>query len=271
MSEQPEPANFTADWEAWHEAREAELGDPYGWLSVTEIVFPGATPETIAHVPGAWSADESGITVALEEGEWLDLEGERITGTYSFGPFVEREAHYLTREDLRLEVSKWGETYIIRPRIPRSAALEAYRGIPTFEPDESWSIVGEFRPFPWPRQFHLDAEGGLKETYESPGEVYFTKDGVEHSLTAFYGQFADGPGGLFLLFRDQTSGKETYGSSRSVRTAPVRADSTVVIDFNRAMNMPCAFSDNTVCVLPPAQNTLALRVLAGEKTPYERH
>lgn len=262
---------FHADWQEWHAAREAELGDPKGWLSVFAIVFPTPEPQEIEGVPGRWSATpETGITAELPEGVEFDFEGTTVAGTHTFGPFVERQTHYLTRGDLIVEVSKWGESYIVRPRRPESAALAAYQGIPTFEPDPSWVIEGRFIPFNWGRQYHLDAEGGVKETYESPGEVEFERDGQTHRLVVFYGQYSTTPGGIWLLFRDATSGKETYGASRSLRTDAVRPDGTVILDFNRAMNMPCAFSDFTVCALPPAENTLSLAITAGEKTPYER-
>lgn len=267
----PDLEKFRADWEEWHAAREAELGDPLGWLSVFAIVFPTSTPREVEGIPGLWSADaDTGITVDLPAGVVFDFEGAEISGTHSFGPFVERETHYLKTDDLIVEVSRWGESYIVRPRRPGSAAHGAYRGIPTFEPDPSWVIEGRFIPFPWGRQYHLDAEGGVKETYESPGEVEFTRDGQTHRLVVFYGQYSTTPGGIWLLFRDATSGKETYGASRSLRTAAIREDGTVILDFNRAMNMPCAFTDFTVCALPPAENTLSLRITAGEKTPYER-
>lgn len=270
-AEERDRSAFVEEWERWHAAREAELGDPNGWLAVFARLFPGREPERIEGVPGEWSAsDETGIVVELAEGEHLDLDGERITGRHEFGPFVEREAYYLTNGDLIVEVSRWGETYLVRPRSPHTEAVSRFRGIPAFEPDPDWVIEGRFVPFPWARQFHLAAEGGLTETYESPGTVEFERDGRTHRLTVFYGQFQTGPGGIWLLFRDATSGKESYGASRSLRTAPVREDGTVVLDFNRAMNMPCAFTDFTVCALPPAENTLDLAITAGEKTPYER-
>ena len=44
----------------------------------------------------------------------------------------------------------------------------------------------------------------------------------------------------------------------------------VVLDFNRAANLPCAYTDLATCPLPPAENRLPVAIEAGEKTPYER-
>jgi uncharacterized protein (DUF1684 family) len=44
----------------------------------------------------------------------------------------------------------------------------------------------------------------------------------------------------------------------------------VIIDFNRATNLPCAYTDFATCPLPPVENRLTIAVEAGEKIPYER-
>ena len=50
----------------------------------------------------------------------------------------------------------------------------------------------------------------------------------------------------------------------------VAEDGSAVLDFNRAVNLPCAYTDLATCPLPPAGNHLPFPVEAGEKTPYER-
>jgi uncharacterized protein len=70
---------------------------------------------------------------------------------------------------------------------------------------------------------------------------------------------------LWFVFRDRTSGGETYPSARFLYTPPVE-NGRVVIDFNYAQNPPCAYNPYTTCPLPPAQNRLTIAVAAGEKT-----
>jgi uncharacterized protein (DUF1684 family) len=48
------------------------------------------------------------------------------------------------------------------------------------------------------------------------------------------------------------------------------ADGSVQLDFNRAVNLPCAYTDLATCPLPPAENRLPVAIEAGEKIPYER-
>ena len=69
---------------------------------------------------------------------------------------------------------------------------------------------------------------------------------------------------LFYIFKDETSGKETYGAGRFFYSAMPK-DGTVTLDFNKAYNPPCAFTPYATCPLPPPENRLAVRIEAGEK------
>jgi hypothetical protein len=73
-----------------------------------------------------------------------------------------------------------------------------------------------------------------------------------------------------VLFSDATSGSTTYAAVRVLVLDPPKADGTVTVDFNRAVNLPCAYTDLATCPLPPTENRLPVAIEAGEKTPYER-
>ena len=72
------------------------------------------------------------------------------------------------------------------------------------------------------------------------------------------------PNRLYFIFRDGTSGKETYETARFLYS-DLRSDGTTVLDFNQAYNPPCAFNPFTTCPLPLPENRLTVRILAGEK------
>ena len=103
--------------------------------------------------------------------------------------------------------------------------------------------------------------------YEAPGEIRFELDGQDLTLTAFNGH---APGTLSVLFTDATSGKTTYAANRSLTVGAPDADGRVTLDFNRAVNLPCAYTDLATCPLPPAENRLTVAIEAGEQNPYER-
>jgi len=101
----------------------------------------------------------------------------------------------------------------------------------------------------------------------SCGPATFELDQQPQALTAFPGS---GAGELMVLLTDATSGVTTYAANRSLRVTP-EADGAVLLDFNRASNLPCAYTDLATCPLPPAENRLPIAIEAGEKIPYEHH
>jgi uncharacterized protein (DUF1684 family) len=122
-------------------------------------------------------------------------------------------------------------------------------------------------PFDAPRPTTVGAAvDGLEHVYDAPGRIEFELAGRPFALTAFPGH---GPGELMVLFTDATSGGTTYAANRSLRVTP-DADGAVVLDFNRATNLPCAYTDLATCPLPPSENRLPIAVEAGEQTPSER-
>jgi hypothetical protein len=140
--------------------------------------------------------------------------------------------------------------------------------VPSYAPAESWVVTGTFEAFDEPRPTQVGAVvEGLGHVYVAPGIVRFSHDGAEYTLTAFNGKQA---GSLLILFTDETSGETTYAANRSLNIATPDADGVVRLDFNRATNLPCAFTDFATCPLPPAGNHLPFAVTAGEQIPYER-
>ena len=77
-------------------------------------------------------------------------------------------------------------------------------------------------------------------------------------------------GGVFLCFRDATSGTETYGGGRYLLDTVKGADlgeeeGKLVLDFNFAYNPSCSYDPGWVCPLAPPANRLAVAVAAGER------
>jgi uncharacterized protein (DUF1684 family) len=68
---------------------------------------------------------------------------------------------------------------------------------------------------------------------------------------------------LFFIFKDKTSGTETYPAGRFLYT-DLPKDGEVILDLNKAYNPPCAFTPFATCPLPPQQNVLSVRIEAGE-------
>jgi hypothetical protein len=99
----------------------------------------------------------------------------------------------------------------------------------------------------------------------SPGTLVFSIRGQTYRLDA-----VESGNQLFIIFADQTTGKETYGAGRYVYTEKPDADGITYLDFNKATNPPCVFTPYATCPLPPKQNRLPIAITAGEKK-YEEH
>ncbi|MEU6827306.1 DUF1684 domain-containing protein [Nocardia beijingensis] len=259
---------FVADWQDWHSAQEARLADPHGFLAITNLHWLSETPQRLPDAPGAWSTGADGVTVVLDDGDELVVDGTSVRGRHVFGVIPERGGVNAVWGDAVIEVAKRGGHDIVRPRHPGNSLRTAFRGTPAYPPHPQWVVTGRYVAFSQPRPTTVGAAvEGLEHVYEAPGQVEFELDGRPLRLTAFPGK---DPGSLTVLFTDETSGVTTYAANRVLQLSPPEADGSVLLDFNRAANLPCAYTDLATCPLPPAENRLPIAIEAGEKLPYER-
>ncbi len=277
--------SFDADWQEWHTAHERQRAHPHGFLAVTHLHWLDSSARRLAGVPGTWSAVDDAVRIVLEAGESLQRDGQELNtasgATIELGSIEERAGINLASGDTVIEVAKRGGEYIVRPRNPENALLREYQGTPAYSPDAAYAVRGTFVPFETPRPTTVGAAvEGIQHVYEAPGEIRFKLAGRELALTAFNGH---APGSLSVLFTDQTSGHTTYAANRSLQVPIPDEDGPVVIDFNRAANLPptppapgetptCARNTPlATCPLPPPENRLPVAIEAGEKTPHQSH
>lgn len=275
-----QPANsqtpFETAWTQWHEAHEILRSDPYGFLAVTDLHWITAEAAALAGAPGTWRLADDAVHVTLGASESLLRDGVELNiaenlntaGELVFGPIEERDGINLGFGDSVLELAKRGGEYILRPRNPSTALLRNYQGTPAFVPNKAWALSAQYVPFRQPRETTVGAAvEGISHVYQAPGKVTFKLDGAELALTAFNGSV---PATFQVLFTDETSGISTYAANRTLTfTAPEKGGVTT-LDFNRAVNLPCAYTDLATCPLPPAENHLPVAITAGEKIPFER-
>jgi uncharacterized protein len=256
---------FAADWETWHRQHETVRADPHGFLAITGLHWLTGEAQRFPDAPGEWWTGDDGPVVRLAAGEALVVDGAPVHGEHAFGVIPERGGVTVGSGDAVIEVARRGGSDVVRPRHPDNPVLRGYPGTPAFPADPRWTVTGRYLPFDAPRPTTVGAVvEGLQHVYDAPGRIEFELDGQGLSLTAFNGATE---GSLFVLFTDQTSGVTTYAANRSLKVDPPDADGTVVLDFNRATNLPCAYTEFATCPLPPEGNHLPIAVEAGEKKP----
>lgn len=160
------------------------------------------------------------------------------------------------------------------PQSPLTTAQQVeFISLPYFAYNPAWRLAGTLHREVEPDTFtlQLPAEGEVR--YTRIALIRFPAQGTTAALALFslegYG------GGLFLPFRDATNGQTTYPGGRYLYDTIKGADLNTsadefILDFNYAYNPSCAYNDRWVCPLPPAENSLALPVTAGEQAPGNR-
>lgn len=267
---------FAVAWQQWHESHEKHRSDPHGflavtgqhWLSTEATAYPGA--------PGTWHLQDDAIHLTLGAGDSLlrdsvelnTPQNKNVAGELVFGPIAERDGINLSYGATVLELAKRGGKYLLRPRDPNNALLRNYRGTPAYAPEGQYALAARYVPFRRPRETTVGAAvEGIQHVYQAPGQVTFRLGEEELVLTAFNGPT---PGTFQVLFTDATSGESTYSASRSLTFSAPEAGGAALLDFNRAVNLPCAYTDWATCPLPPAENHLSVAIAAGEQTPFQR-
>jgi hypothetical protein len=265
VNSRTETNRFVADWQDWKANRERDLAQPFGWLALVSLDWLSETPQRYGELPGLWWQDADAAYVDPAGAE-LTHNGVPLTEVTRFELVNSGAGTRVLAGEVEIEVAR-RSGYLIRVHDPKAAPRVEFRGIPSYGPDQDWVLTGKFEPFDEPRPTRVGAVvEGLGHVYVAPGIVRLHHNGTEHTLTAFNGKQS----GLSILFTDATSGETTYAANRSLAVAEPDADGTVVLDFNRATNLPCAFTDFATCPLPPAGNHLPFAVTAGEQIPYER-
>ena len=108
----------------------------------------------------------------------------------------------------------------------------------------------------------IKTTGDDEQIYLKAGRIKFRVEGKDIEATVFEDpeqeQFQ-----YYLLFRDQTTGRQTYENGRMLQI-PKKGDK-LVIDFNYAYNPYSSYNDDWDCPITPKENVLPIAIKAGEK------
>lgn len=273
----PPPAGdaYVQEIERWREKRHQNLLADDGWLNLVGLEWLeegensfGAGSENRVRFPEGKAPEAMG---------WFVVAGDRVSVRVLPGVDVRHQGQPVTSLDLRTDaegdptlleygtlrffVIRRGDRFAVRIRDLESPTQQSFSGLESFPVDPKWRVEARFEPYDPPKPIPVPNILGTVEEESSPGAVVWAMEGKIHRLDALS---ADDDR-LFLIFADETTGRETYGGGRYLYADPPSPDGRIVLDFNRAYNPPCVFTPYATCPLPPPQNRLALRVEAGEK------
>jgi len=264
----------------WQAAREKKLTAENGWLSLAgrfplkeganaigtgeanDVVFPkelkGTGPEQIGAVIIDSVAKK--VSLKLAGGVSMTSEGKPFFGERDF-TIADDKKDWVSLGRLSFHIIDRGGKYFLRLADNESPVRKNFPGCIWYAPDEAFKVEAKFTPSKSGAK--LPIVNVLNEESQQPlaGQIEFKLRGETYNLDAI----KEG-GGLFIIFRDETSGDATYGSGRFIDIEKTPAPgASFTLDFNKAYNPPCAISQFTTCPIPPKQNHLKIKIEAGEK------
>ena len=270
---QASASSYQTEIRQWQHNREAALTAEDGWLTVAglfwlkegentigtdrrnKFVLPKSSAPILA---GFFELHNGTTSFQPAVGANFTLNGQPLVSRVTLKPDSSGSPDVLRLNDLTMFVIRRGNRFGIRLKDKNSPTRKAFTSLKYFPISEAYRVVAKFVPYDPPKKIAVPNILGDTEQEPSPGYVEFTLNGQKCRLDPV----SEG-NGLFFIFKDLTSGKETYPPGRFLDT-DLPKNGEVVLDFNKAVNPPCAFTPFATCPLPPKQNHLPVRVEAGE-------
>jgi uncharacterized protein (DUF1684 family) len=264
-------ADYAKEIADFRAARERSISSPDGWSTVVGLSWlkqglnrVGSDPDSEVPLPASVPARVGTIILKGKQAEFRPSPGVKIPAQD-----LKEDTTILSVGTVKFFLIQRDGRFGVRVKDSDAPARKEFTHLSWYPPDPAWRIEAKYVPWDKPHTIKFNTViDGVNEDDESPGYISFMKDGHEYKLDAVIDE-----GELFLIFRDQTSGKSTYPAARFLYAdAPknLKAPASVVLDFNKAINPPCVFTAYATCPLPPPQNRLTLAIPAGELM-YNNH
>ena len=175
-------------------------------------------------------------------------------------------------QDYKTSIEKhrkeYADEFLSSPRSPLKADDIPY--LRFYEADEKYVINAKFTGAVDAKEFDMSTYSGVTKKYIRYGTLDFQVNGKPYQLTIYQNltliknpEYIDH---LFIPFKDFTNGVDTYGGGRYMdfRTSDI-VNNELKLDFNKAYNPYCAYSEGYSCPIPPEENHLQTEIIAGEK------
>jgi uncharacterized protein (DUF1684 family) len=187
----------------------------------------------------------------------VTIDGEAVTDATLRNDYDPQGLTRVVIGAVNFHVIKRADEYGIRVRDNNNPALQTFAGRTWYPVDSRYRVTATYRAYPQPTKLDTATIVGIDIAMENPGYVEFTLDGHAVRLEAFSGT----NGQIWFVFKD--TNPQMYPGGKFLY-ATVNPDNSVVLDFNKGYNPPCAFTPYATCPLPPKQNVLAFPIEAGE-------
>ncbi len=279
VGEESEAALYESALAEWRADRLASLKGPDGWLNLAGLYWLEEGPNSFGTAAGNdlvapegsaqpklgdFVVDDGMVTFVTEPGVEV-FHGESPVTEVLLTDDQDGEPTLLTHGSLAWTVIRRMDRVGVRLRDYDHPAIAAFEGIESYPADPDWRVVARFEAYPEPRKIRLaTVVQGLGWEPTVPGTLEFEARGQSLSLEAYRSN-----DGFFIVFADGTTGDATYPAGRYLAADLPDKDGTTVLDFNKAYNPPCVFSEFATCPLATPRNRLPVAVEAGEKYAHD--
>jgi len=227
----------------------------FGSSRNNDVVFTGGKCPLVM---GKFTLKDSIVTMVINNGINVICDNKKV-----FEKILTDEhgnSSILEFGSLRWFVIKRGPKFVIKLLDLEADLVNNFEGIERFPINSDWKIQATFQKYNPPPKKFVPNILGMIDKEKSPGALIFSKNGSEFKIDVL-----DGGESYFVIFTNETSGNETYGGGRFISVSKPDSTGNIFIDFNKSYNPPCVFTKFAACPLPPKQNYLKVKVLAGEK------
>ena len=226
----------------------------FGSDPTCEIVLPSPAPKRA----GVFNFQDSLVTVTMAPGVKLTHNG----GNPPLRPLrddQQDDPDYLYLSRWIFVVIKRGASTLIRMWDIEHPERKALTGLNFYPYGPGYRLIAEYTGYASSKVVRTEDKIGEIHDNQMIGFITFDWEGKKYRLDAEAEE-----DGLFITFRDKTAGVTTYGGGRFLRTDRPQ-NGQVVVDFNKAYNMPCAYTPYATCSMPCQENQLPIPIEAGEK------
>jgi len=262
---------FTENEYEWRAEREASMKSENSWLTIVglywleegpnrfgtdtdlEIVLP--THSTVAHA-GTFTYRNGKVTYKMNRAQRMVVDGKiRNDGELALGEIA-------GHNHLRMFLIERGGRIALRVRDLRARNFVDFKELDFYRPKSKYAVNATYEPYDQPKTITIATIINTEIELLVPGILKFEYRGKSYELLPTVETLEDEE--FFIMLKDQTSGATTYGGGRYMYVPRPEGDS-LVLNFNRAYNPPCAYTDHATCPLPPTENWLDFPIEAGER------
>ncbi len=276
------PAKWQEDLSQWRAQRAQNLSAPEGWLTLVGLAWikpgsdsAGSSPQNSiklnSHAPaylGTFKLEKDIVTLTAPAAGFPA--GLKIDGKSSQAETLDTGEDHPTRltyGSLTMIVIHRSGRYYLRVKDAQSPTRVDFKGLNWYAPNPRYRLQAKWIPYTPAKTLTIPNVLGMTTQETAPGIAEFQLNGQTLRLEPLLENPTDTQ--LFFVLRDTTSKTSTYEAGRFLYTAfpdhGLDKPGTILLDFNRMQNPPCAYTPYATCPLPPPQNRLPVALPAGEK------